>query len=83
MGETSAFSLIESIVGGQAAAEIVHQLGGETVYIPTRTALDGQEICDEFISIIHNGATTMSAYQQIADHHHVSPRTIMRTIVGS
>jgi len=83
MGDDSALSLIQSIVTPAQMTEIVRCLGGERVYIPSKMPLDSQGVCDEFVTILHDGSTAMSAYQQIADAHHVSPRTIMRTIIGS
>ena len=83
MSDDSALSMIQSIVTPDQMEQIVTCLGGERVYIPARVPLDSQQVCDEFVAIIHDGSTSMSAYQQLADHHHVSPRTIMRAIVGS
>ena len=82
MSETSVLNEIQSIVGDEMMEEICRRLGGERVYIPVRLPLDSQEVCDEFVVIVHDGSTAMSAYQQLADEHHVSPRTIMRTITG-
>lgn len=82
MNETSALAIIQSIVSADEMAEIRRQLGGERIYIPARQPLDGREVCDEFLGIVHGGSTTMSAYQQLAEEHNVSPRTIMRTITG-
>jgi len=83
MNDDSAFVQMQSIVGPNLMAEICRQMGGERIYIPARLPLDGESVCQEFVNIVHNGSTAMSAYQRLADEHHVSPRTIMRTIIGS
>ena len=83
MGDDSALSLIQSIVTPDQMEQIVTCLGGERVYIPSKMPLDSQEVCDEFVAIIHDGSTSMSAYQQLATEHHVSQHTIRRVITGS
>ena len=80
MGEVSAFSEIQSIVGAEAAEELCFRLGGESVYIPRRPELDANVIAREFNAKLHDGSTCGNAYKQIAQQHDVSARTIMRLI---
>ena len=83
MGENSALSEIESIVGPEAMAEIRRRLAGEQIYIPRRADLDSTVICAEFNTMMHEGSTCGNAYQRIADKHEVSTRTVMRIIAGA
>jgi len=85
MSEGSAFSLIESIVGHDVAAEIVSRLGGERVYIPRHHVVADRDttICESFNGMLHNGSTCGNAYQAIATEYDLTPRRVQQIVTGA
>jgi Mor family transcriptional regulator len=79
--ETSATSILVSLVGREGAEKFLREFGGEAKYWP-RKIKDGRDdiIKAQFHEMLSTGGTCMSSYKQLAKRHELSPRRIMAIV---
>ena len=80
MGEASAFSILQNIVGDEVAARVIYELGGTALYVPRRVPVDHETVRNEFERTLPGSANVMSAYEQVAKRHGISIRTVRRIV---
>ena len=78
----SAATELQSIVGDSLMQQICDRFGGQVVYIPATLPGRNRLILHDFNAVVPDCPSVHSAYETVAEAHHVSPRTVRRLVAN-